>query len=255
MKLIVVKDYEEMSDKAAQIIADQIKEKPDSILGLATGSTPEGMYAELVKMFENKEIDFSKITTFNLDEYFGINPENEQSYKYFMKKHLLGKVNLKEENTNIPAGITNDVEKTTSEYDGKILQLGGIDIQVLGIGGNGHIGFNEPNDYFVGETHKVDLSQDTIDANSRFFDNLEDVPKQAITMGMKSIMQSKKILLLANGDNKSEAIFNSLQGPITPQVPASILQLHRDLIVIIDEKAASKLKLEGSNQWTKRLKI
>ena len=242
MKLIVVRSYEEMSMKAAEVIANQMKEKEDSVLGLATGSTPEGMYAELVKMYENKEIDLSKITTFNVDEYYGLDPQNDQSYNYFMNKHLLGKVNVNKDKTNIPAGITEDVETTARDYDKKIADHGGIDIQVLGIGVNGHIGFNEPGPYFVGQTHKVDLSEETIEANSRFFENAEEVPKQAITMGMMSILQAKKILLLANGQGKADAIYNSLQGPITPQVPASILQLHKDLVVIVDEDAASKLK-------------
>lgn len=241
MELIIVDTYEEMSRKAAEILADQIKKKEDSILGLATGSTPEGMYAELANMYKENKINFEKITTFNLDEYLGLEEDNEQSYHYFMDKHLLGKVNIKKENINIPAGISNDIFKTAKEYDEKIESLGGIDVQILGIGVNGHIGFNEPGDVFVAETHKVDLSQETIDANSRFFEKVEDIPRQAITMGMKTIMTAKKVILIANGTSKANAIKITLKGPITPQVPASILQLHRDLIVIVDKEAASKL--------------
>lgn len=242
MKVIIVDSYEELSKKAAELIKEQLIKKENSVLGLATGSTPEGMYKELVEMYEKGEIDFENVTTFNLDEYFGLDPNNDQSYFYFMNKHLLDKVNIKKENINIPPGITDDLEKTSREYDEKIEKNGGTDIQVLGIGINGHIGFNEPDKNFIGETHKVNLSKETIDANARFFENPEDVPKEAITMGMKSILSAKKIILLASGKNKAEAIVNSLQGPITPKVPASILQLHNDLVVIIDKDAGSKLK-------------
>lgn len=241
MKIYVVENYEELSKKAAEIIANEIKMKKDMILGLATGSTPEGMYGELVKMYENDEIDFSNITTFNLDEYYGLEDDHEQSYHYFMDKHLLSKVNVKPENTNIPSGCTKDIEKTCKEYDEKIESYGGLDLQLLGIGVNGHIGFNEPGDIFVGETHIVDLTEDTLDANARFFKSPDEVPNKAITMGMKSIFNAKKILLIASGEGKAEAMRMSLKGPITPEVPASILQLHKDLIVIVDKEAGSKL--------------
>ena len=242
MKVIIVENYAEMSKKAAEIIQNQIREKEDSVLGLATGSTPEGMYEELVKMYENNELDFSKVTTFNLDEYLGLDSDNDQSYRYYMNNQLFDKINIKKENTNVPDGISEDVEKTANDYDEKLEKIGGTDIQVLGIGGNGHIAFNEPSDSFVGQTHRVDLTKETIEDNSRFFENYEDVPKEAITMGMKSILSAKKIILLASGKNKAEAIVNSLQGPIIPKVPASILQLHNDLVVIIDKDAGSKLK-------------
>lgn len=241
MKLIVVENYDELSKKAAETIKEQVKEKVNSVLGLATGSTPEGMYAELVQKYNNGEIDFENIKTFNLDEYFGLDEKNEQSYKYFMNKHLFSKVNIKIENTYIPSGTTNDPEKTGQDYDQNILENGGIDIQVLGIGENGHIGFNEPNDFFVGPTHKVSLTDETIKANSRFFNSIEEVPTEAITMGMKSIMGAKKILLLASGKKKADAIYNTIRGKITPRVPSSILQLHNNLIVIVDREAASKL--------------
>ncbi len=241
MKIYVVENYEELSKKAAEIIANEMSIKKDIVLGLATGSTPEGMYKELVNMYENGEVDFSDVTTFNLDEYYGLEDYHEQSYHYFMDKHLLGKVNVKAENTNIPSGCTDDIEKTCKEYDEKIESYGGLDLQLLGIGVNGHIGFNEPGDNFVGETHIVDLTEDTLDANARFFKSPEDVPKKSITMGMKSIMNAKKILLIASGEGKAEAIYKSLKGPITPKVPASILQLHKDLIVIVDKEAGSKL--------------
>lgn len=242
MKLYIVENYNELSRKAAEILKGEIKNKKDLILGLATGSTPEGMYAELVKMYENDELDFSDVTTFNLDEYYGLDQDHPQSYYYFMQKHLLSKVNVKKENVNIPCGTTNDVDLTSFEYDKKIDEAGGIDIQVLGIGVNGHIGFNEPGDIFVGETHLVDLTPETLDANARFFTSFEEVPKEAITMGMKSIINSKKILLLASGENKAEAVRMTLEGPITPEVPASILQLHNNLIVIVDKEAGSRIE-------------
>lgn len=242
MEIYIVEDYNELSKKAAEILKGEIKNKKDLILGLATGSTPEGMYAELVKMYDNNELDFSEVTTFNLDEYYGLEQDHPQSYYYFMQKHLLSKVNVKKENINIPCGTTNDVNSTSCEYDDKIEKAGGIDIQVLGIGVNGHIGFNEPGDVFVGETHLVDLTPETLDANARFFTSFEEVPKEAITMGMKSIINAKKIVLLASGENKAEAIRMTLEGPITPKVPASILQLHNNLIVIVDKEAGSKIE-------------
>lgn len=241
MKIYVVENYEELSKKAAEIIAKEIEAKDDMVLGLATGSTPEGMYKELVDMYNDGKIDFSNIVSFNLDEYYGLEDEHEQSYHYFMDKHLLSKVNVKPENTNIPSGCTDNIEKTCKEYDEKIEECGGLDLQLLGIGVNGHIGFNEPGDVFVAETHIVDLTEDTLDANARFFKSQDEVPKKAITMGMKSILNAKKILLVASGEGKADAINISLKGPITPKVPASILQLHNDLIVIVDKAAASKL--------------
>lgn len=241
MKLYIVENYNELSKKAADILTSEINENKNLTLGLATGSTPEGMYAELVKNYEAGNIDFKDVTTFNLDEYYGLEKTHEQSYYYFMEKHLLSKVNVKKKNINIPDGMTDNVEKEASDYDKKIEDHGGIDLQVLGIGVNGHIGFNEPGDVFIGETHLVDLTPETLDANARFFSSFEEVPKEAITMGMKSIFNAKKILLLASGENKSDAIKMTLEGPITPEVPASLLQLHENLIVIVDKKAGSKL--------------
>lgn len=241
MKLYIVENYNELSKKAADILTSEINENKNLTLGLATGSTPEGMYAELVKNYEAGNIDFKDVTTFNLDEYYGLEKTHEQSYYYFMEKHLLSKVNVKKKNINIPDGMTDNVEKEASDYDKKIEDHGGIDLQVLGIGVNGHIGFNEPGDVFIGETHLVDLTPETLDANARFFSSFEEVPKEAITMGMKSIFNAKKILLLASGENKADALKMTLEGPITPEVPASLLQLHENLIVIVDKKAGSKL--------------
>lgn len=241
MEIYILEDYDKMSKKAADVIKEQVIQKPNSILGLATGSTPEGMYKYLVEYYENNELDFKDVTTFNLDEYLGLDDLHEQSYHYFMDKHLLSKINVKKENIHIPDGLGIDIDNTCTKYDKAIESAGGIDLQILGIGLNGHIGFNEPGT-FIAETHQVDLTNDTIMANSRFFENQEDVPKMAITMGMKSIMGAKKIILMASGSSKARAIKMSLEGPITPDVPASILQLHQNLIVIIDEEAGALLE-------------
>lgn len=235
MKFIKVDSYEELSKIAGNIIAAQIILKPNCVLGLATGSTPIGTYEDLIKKYEAGDLDFSQVKTVNLDEYVGISPENEQSYRYFMNKHLFDKVNIDMENTYVPNGLTENVAKEGESYDARICEFGGIDLQLLGIGVDGHIGFNEPDSYFVKETHEVKLDDSTIEANSRFFESIEDVPKKAITMGMKSIMGAKKILLIANGKNKKEILEKSMYGKITPEVPASILQLHNDITVIYSE--------------------
>ena len=238
MRIIITENYDDMSNIATDIIAAQLILNPDSVLGLATGSTPTGMYEGLVKLYNEGRIDFKDVVTFNLDEYCGLPDENDQSYHYFMDKNLLSKVNVAPENINIPSGVEDDMEKTCIEYDEKIQSFGGTDIQVLGIGVNGHIGFNEPGDVFVGETHIIDLDETTIEANARFFEKKDDVPKQAITMGMRSIMSAGRILLMASGSGKAKAIYDAIKGPITPLVPASILQLHEDVIVVVDKEAA-----------------
>lgn len=241
MRIIVCKNYDEMSQKAAQIIAGQINLKPNSVLGLATGSTPEGMYKELIKMYDNKMVDFSEVSSFNLDEYYQLPKESDQSYDYFMKEHLFNHVNVKRENIHIPNGMTENVEEECVNYDKKISAAGGIDVQVLGIGHNAHIGFNEPSLNFERGTNLVDLKESTIEANSRYFDSRDDVPKKALTMGIGTIVKSKKILLLASGEGKAEAIYKTVCGNVTPEIPSSILQFHDDVVVIIDEAAASKL--------------
>ncbi|MFD3158052.1 glucosamine-6-phosphate deaminase [Haloimpatiens sp. FM7330] len=241
MRLIVVDNYEEMSKKAASIMASQIILKPESILGLATGSTPLGMYKELIKMYNDGEVDFSQVRTFNLDEYYGIRRDNEQSYYYYMDNNFFKYINVKEDNINIPNGTAEDVEQECINYDKRIKESGGIDIQVLGIGVNGHIGFNEPDVNFEAQTHLVKLDKKTIESNARFFNSIEEVPVKAVSMGMKTIMNSKKIILLANGINKADAIEKTMKGKISPEVPASILQLHNDVTIIVDKAAASKL--------------
>ncbi|MBQ2942186.1 MAG: glucosamine-6-phosphate deaminase [Clostridia bacterium] len=235
MNYIIVKDYDDLSRKAANIIASQVILKPGCVLGLATGSSPVGTYTKLSEMCASGDVDFSKVTSVNLDEYEGLDGTNDQSYRYFMDKNLFDKINIDKKNTYVPNGCAADLKKEGEEYDALIKSLGGIDIQLLGIGLDGHIGFNEPDEFFTKETHAVELDPSTIEANSRFFASIDDVPKRAITMGMMSIMQAKKILLIANGKNKKEILDKALTGPITPMVPASILQLHPDLTVIYSE--------------------
>ena len=235
MNFITVKTYVELSKKAAGIIAAQIINKPDCVLGLATGSSPVGTYDKLTEYNKNGDIDFSKVTTVNLDEYEGLDENNDQSYRYFMNKNLFDRVNIDKANTYVPDGCAKDLIKEGQEYDELIKKLGGIDLQLLGIGLDGHIGFNEPDEFFTAETHPVDLDPSTIKANARFFASEADVPKRAITMGMLSIMQAKKILLIANSSAKKEILEKAFYGPITPEVPASILQLHPDVTVIFSE--------------------
>ena len=244
MRIIVCENYQSLSKKAAQIIGSQMILKPNSVLGLATGSTPIGMYKNLIKMYEEGLIDFSKITTFNLDEYYNLPAENNQSYHYFMYKNLFDHININPENIHIPNGMTDDVDAECERYDELIKEAGGVDIQVLGIGNNAHIGFNEPTINFEKGTHLVQLEDSTIEANSRFFDNIEDVPKKAITMGVGSIFKSRKIMLIATGENKAEAIYNTVYGKVVPEVPASILQFHSDIVLILDKEAAKLLKEE-----------
>lgn len=241
MRIIVVKSYYEMSKKAANMVASQVVLKPDSIIGLATGETPLGMYEELVKMYEAGIVDFSEASTFNLDEYCGLARDNPQSYHYYMTKNLFSHVNISSTRINIPDGMAQDIDKECSDYDKKIKSAGGIDIQVLGIGRNGHIGFNEPDIKFESRTHLVNLDEDTIIANSRFFNSIDEVPTKAISMGIKNIMHAEKIVLLANGIEKANAIYKTIKGKITPEVPASILQLHRDVVIMVDEAAASMI--------------
>lgn len=241
MKIYCMENYEEMSRKAAGIMAAQIIAKPDSVLGLATGSTPIGMYKELIKGYEAGDLDFSQIKSVNLDEYVGLEPTHDQSYRYFMQTNLFNHVNIDDANTNVPQGLAADPATECERYNQVMRDLGGIDIQVLGMGHNGHIGFNEPDDYFPLETHVVDLQESTINANARFFASADDVPKQAMTMGIGNIMNAKKILVVVSGEDKAEIVKKAFTGPVTPQVPASILQLHPDVILVGDKAALSKL--------------
>ena len=241
MKIYMTEDYQTMSRKAANILSAQIILKPNSVLGLATGSTPIGMYKQLVIWYEKGDLDFAQIKTVNLDEYVGLEPTHEQSYRYFMQNNLFDHVNINPANTNVPDGLVADPQAECDWYNQVIRRLGGIDIQVLGMGHNGHIGFNEPGNAFELETHVVDLSERTIQANARFFASADEVPRQAMTMGIKSIMMAKKILMLVSGEDKAEAVWKAFAGPVTPQVPASILQLHPYVTLVGDKAALSKL--------------
>ncbi len=236
MKFITTSTYEQLSRQAANIIAAQVIVKSHSVLGLATGSSPVGTYKQLIEWYNRGELDFSTVTSINLDEYVGLTGDSDQSYRYFMQTNLFDHVNIRRENTFVPNGCAADLASECAAYDARIKSYGGIDLQLLGIGLDGHIGFNEPADVFVGETHVIDLHPSTIEANARFFTSEADVPRKAITMGMMGIMQAKKILLVANGKAKKEIIEKAVFGPITPTVPASILQLHPDATVIYSEE-------------------
>jgi glucosamine-6-phosphate deaminase len=234
MKVIICENYDEMSEKAADIFAEQIKNKPDSVLGLATGSTPIGMYKNLIEKNKSGEISFKSCKSFNLDEYYGISPDNCQSYRYFMNSNFFKYIDIDLSRTNFPSA------ERFNEYDDMIEAAGGTDIQVLGIGCNGHIAFNEPDEYLISSTHITNLAQKTIQANARFFDSPASVPTKAITMGMSSILKSKKIILLASGKDKAEAVKTMLSGKITSYCPASLINLHRDATVICDKQAGGK---------------
>ncbi len=235
MKFITVENYEKLSRSAANIISAQVIIKPGCVLGLATGSSPEGIYAQLIDWYKKGDIDFSHVTSVNLDEYVGLNGSHEQSYRYYMQNKLFDHINIKPENTFVPNGCAENYAEECSAYDKRIADMGGIDLQLLGIGLDGHIGFNEPDKCFEKSTHVVDLHESTIKANSRFFASEDQVPRQAVTMGMLSIMQAKKILLVASGKAKREILDKAFFGPITPEIPASILQLHPDITVIYSE--------------------
>ena len=240
MKIISVKDYSALSRAAANIIAAQVILKPRCVLGLATGSSPVGTYQELVRRCQAGELDFSQVRTVNLDEYVGLDRDHDQSYAYFMRDNLFNHINLDLSNTNVPDGMDPDGNSACARYDQIIRDLGGIDLQLLGIGHDGHIGFNEPGEAFELETHCVDLTPETIEANKRFFDgNVDLVPKQAYTMGIKTIMQARKVLMVANGAGKAEIVKKAFFGPVTPEVPASILQMHPDFTLVGDEEALS----------------
>lgn len=231
MKIVRAADYEEMSRRAAGVIAAQVILNPASVLGLATGGTPVGAYEQLAIWHKNGDLDFSGVTSVNLDEYCGLEGTHPQSYRYFMQKNLFDHVNIPAENTHLPSG-TADPAAECARYEALINSLGGIDMQLLGIGHNGHIGFNEPGPAFERDTHAVTLSAETIHANARFFVSADEVPRQALTMGMGAIMKAKRVLLVASGTEKADILDRALNGPITPEVPASILQLHPDLTVV-----------------------
>jgi len=242
MEVIVKENYEEMSKLAAQLIAEVIRKKPRAVLGLATGSTPVGTYRELIRMHKREGLDFSQVVTFNLDEYIGLPPEHDQSYYYFMQENLFKHINIPAGNTNLPPGTEEDLVAACERYEKAIQEAGGIDIQLLGIGANGHIAFNEPGSSLGSRTRVKTLDENTIQNNSRFFARIEDVPRYAVTMGIGTIMESRRIVLLANGTNKAHAISITVEGPVTALVPATIVQLHAHATIIVDRDAASKLQ-------------
>lgn len=242
MKIIGTKNYMEMSKTAADIFAAELIHNPKIVLGLATGSSPIGMYEELVKKYEKGIISFHECKSINLDEYCGLGKKDEQSYAYFMNDHLFSHVDIEEENIHIPNGLNENADEECEKYDEVIQAIGGADIQVLGIGNNGHIGFNEPGEAFESKTRQVDLTENTIEANTRFFSSKEEVPTKAYTMGIKGVMKAKKILLLASGAAKSDAVAKMVTEGVTPNLPASILQLHPDVTIVADEEALQKLK-------------
>lgn len=237
MRVIVCENYDEMSKEAAKLMEGLITLNPTCVLGLATGSTPVGMYKILSEKCKNGELDFSTVKSYNLDEYYPISPDNDQSYRYFMNDNLFNHINIDKANTFVPDGQAKDIEKACKEYDEMIDKMGGADIQVLGIGNNGHIAFNEPDEELVAGTHVTGLTESTIQANSRFFASIDDVPTQAVTMGMASIMKAKKIMLLASGKGKHEALKKLLDDKITTSNPSTLLKLHGDVVIICDKDA------------------
>jgi len=244
MQVIVKDSYEEISKIGAQIIANAINKKPNIVLGLATGSTPVGMYKELIRMHKEEGLDFSKVTTFNLDEYVGLSPEHDQSYYYFMRENLFDHVNIELSKVHVPSGLITgkDIEEYCNWYENEIKKAGGIDIQVLGLGRDGHIAFNEPGSSLTSRTRIVALTEETIRDNSRFFKNIEDVPKFAISMGVGTVMEAKHCLIMAKGENKAEAVEAFVEGPVTSQITASALQMHPKVTALFDAEAASELK-------------
>ena len=245
MRIYREKDYDAMSRRAAHVMAAEIIHRPDCVLGLATGSTPIGMYKQLIEWNKAGDITFKEVRTVNLDEYKGLSPEHDQGYRYFMQKQLFDHVDILPDNTRVPDGLAADADAECAAYDAYIRSLGGIDLQLLGVGHNGHIGFNEPADVFVTPTHVVDLTERTIDANARFFATRDDVPRQAFTMGIGPIMAAKKILLIASGEEKAEAVYNTICGAVDPHCQGSILQLHPDVVMVADEAALSKVIAAG----------
>jgi len=240
------KDYDSLSKRAAAIVCELVKNKKDAVLGLPTGSSPIGMYNQLSEEYKEGNLDLSDVKTFNLDEYCGISSDHEQSYHHFMKTNLFNHVNLKKENIHLPHGNPENPTVFAAEYEQKIKDAGGIDLQILGIGRNGHIGFNEPGTSFGSGTHMIELHEDTRIANSRFFNSLEEVPTAAITMGIKTIMRARMILLIACGESKQEAMKHLAYGDVTQDFPASVLQLHPDVRILIDEEASELLEMKDS---------
>ena len=244
MKIYEEKDYEAMSRRAANLISAEVIRRPDCVLGLATGSTPIGTYKQLIEWNKKGDLSFAEVRSVNLDEYLGLPPTHDQSYRYFMQTNFFNHIDIKPENTNVPNGLASDPEAECRRYDAVIKSLGFADLQLLGIGSNGHIAFNEPHPCFRKGTHVVDLTENTIKDNARFFETIDDVPKKALTMGIGCIMSAKRILMVVNGANKAQAVYDAFCGPITPECPASILQLHNDVVLVGDSAALSLIPAE-----------
>ena len=251
MEVIISADYEGMSKSAAAVMAKVVRDKPTAILGLATGSTPLGMYKELIRLHRQEGLDFSQVTTFNLDEYVGLDGTHEQSYRYFMTENLFKDINVNIDNTNVPPGISDDFKASCEAYEAKIVAAGGIDVQVLGIGSDGHIAFNEPSSSLASRTRLKTLTQQTIDDNARFFDTAEDVPVYCVTMGVGTILEAKKLILLASGAGKAKALADAIEGPVSSMCTASALQLHPDSIFCVNTAAMEKLEMREYYQWVK----
>ena len=252
MRLIKAKDYQEASRQVANIISAQVILKPDSVLGLATGSSPIGAYRQLIEWYNKGDVDFSRVRSVNLDEYVGLAPSHEQSYAYFMHHNFFDFINIKPENVHLPDGLDPDAEGQGKKYDALIRSLGGVDLQLLGIGRDGHIGFNEPCGEFVKGTHCVELTQDTREANARFFGSINLVPKTAYTMGILDIMQARRVVMIASGSSKAAIVRDAFWGPVTPQIPASILQLHPDFTLVADEEALAMVNQEKQAGWVNK---
>lgn len=249
MQIIIKNSYEQLGKEAAKTVAKVLNAKPNAVLGLATGSTPLGLYKELIRMHQQEGLDFSQVTTFNLDEYVGLTRDHTQSYHYFMHENLFKHINIPPQNTYIPSGTTDNYEAFCQWYERRIVECGGIDLQVLGIGGDGHIAFNEPSSSLGSRTRIKTLARQTIEDNARFFDKPEDVPVFSITMGVGTILEARKIVLVANGEKKAAAVANAIEGPVTSMCTASALQLHRDTIFFLDREAASQLKMIDYYDW------
>ena len=249
MQVIICDTCDELSKAAAQTVARTLNAKPNAVLGLPTGSTPLGLYKELIRMHKEEGLDFSQVTTFNLDEYVGLRNDHPQSYHYFMNENLFNHINIPPQNVYIPSGTTDNYEAFCRWYEQRIVDCGGIDLQVLGIGADGHIAFNEPTSSLGSRTRIKTLTEQTIEDNARFFDNPEDVPVYAITMGVGTILEARKIMLLAHGESKAQAIAGAIEGPVASMCSASALQLHRDTVFFLDRAAAANLKMLGYYEW------
>ncbi len=249
MKVIIAKDYEEVSDRAAERVIAALRQKPGLVLGLATGSSPVGLYRRLAEAHHNDGLDFSQVVSFNLDEYVGLAPEHEQSYRRFMNENLFDHVNIRSENTHVPDGLARPLLEHCRDYERMIREAGGIDLQVLGVGRDGHVAFNEPGTSLGSRTHVTALTRETIEDNSRFFEGPDEVPRFAVTMGIGTILEARTCLLLAVGEDKADAVRAAIEGPVTSMVTASALQLHPDTVAVVDEAAAGKLERADFYRW------